>query len=387
MPEYLAPGAYVEEASFRAKSIEGVSTSTTAFFGPTQRAVENAPPVVTSAQEFARLCGDAATLMFGAVALPNYLAQAARAFFDNGGRRLVVFAVNRADGALPRAEDYGAAFARSAALDEISLVAAPGCSALPGVDAAAVAAELIRHVETVRDRFAVLDPPPGQTVAQVQAYRAGFDSSRAALYYPWVVTSAPGGGPAAELAAAPSGFVCGIFARTDLERGVHKAPANEVVIGASRFETDIVRDEQDVLNPLAVNCLRRLEGRGLRVWGARTLASDPQWKYVNVRRYFIYLEKSIERGLQWTVFEPDAEPLWSRLRATVEDFLLRQWQGGALQGDRPEAAFFVRCDRTTMTQADIDNGRVVCLIGVAVLKPAEFVVFRIGLKAAGAASA
>ena len=148
--------------------------------------------------------------------------------------------------------------------------------------------------------------------------------------------------------------------------------------GAIGFETLINTAQQEVLNPEGINCFRYFEGRGMRLWGARTISSDPEWKYLNVRRYFAYLERSIDKGTQWAVFEPNGEQLWANVRRTIEDFLLNEWQSGALLGDKPEKAYFVRCDRSTMTQNDLDNGRLICLIGVAPLRPAEFVIFRIG---------
>jgi phage tail sheath protein FI len=206
--------------------------------------------------------------------------------------------------------------------------------------------------------------------------RAQFDSSYAALYYPWVRVLDPLTGQ--PIFVPPSGFVAGIYARNDIERGVHKAPANKVVRLALGFERLLNKAQQEVLNPEGINCFRFFEGRGNRLWGARTISSDPEWKYVNVRRYFAYLEHSIDKGTQWAVFEPNGDPLWANVRRTIEDFLLNEWQGGALLGDKPEKAFFVRCDRSTMTQNDLDNGRLICLIGVAPLKPTEFVIFRIG---------
>ena len=158
----------------------------------------------------------------------------------------------------------------------------------------------------------------------------------------------------------------------------------EVVRGALRFEPAVNFGQQELLNPIGVNCLRALQGRGLRVWGARTISSDPEWKYLNVRRYFNYLGASIDRGTQWAVFEPNGEMLWANVRGTISDFLYNEWRNGALLGTKPEEAFFVRCDRTTITQNDLDAGRLICLIGVAVVKPAEFVIFRIGQKTADA---
>jgi phage tail sheath protein FI len=187
-----------------------------------------------------------------------------------------------------------------------------------------------------------------------------------------------------EVLVPPAGFIAGIYARTDNLHGVAKAPANEPVLGALRFERDINFAEQGILNPLGINCLRFFSGRGYRVWGARTASSDPEWKYVNVRRYFLYLEHSIDNSTQWAVFENNGPALWDNIRQTVESFLYSEWKNGALLGTKPEEAYFVRCDRSTMTQNDLDNGRMVCLIGVAVLKPAEFVIFRIGQKTADA---
>ena len=235
----------------------------------------------------------------------------------------------------------------------------------------------------------MLDLPPDQLPGEARTLRGLIDSRYAAVYYPWVVVSNPLARPGREdipreLALPPSGFVCGIYARNDVERGVWKAPANEVVRGALRFELDINFAQQEMLNPIGVNCLRYLSGRGFRVWGARLASSDPEWKYVNVRRYFNYLESSIDRGTQWAVFEPNGERLWANVRQTIADFLYNEWRNGALLGTKTEEAFFVRCDRSTMTQNDLDNGRLVCLIGVAVIKPAEFVIFRIGQKTADA---
>jgi phage tail sheath protein FI len=280
-------------------------------------------------------------------------------------------------------------------MDDVSIVSAPGHSSYAGADQTlflGIQQALISHAERTRAyRIAVLDTPPDQTVSGAQAVRSRVDSKYAALYYPWVVVANPLARPGAdnvarEIALPPSGFVCGIYARNDVERGVHKAPANEIVRGAIRFETEINFAQQGVLNPNGVNCLRFFPGRGYRVWGGRTISSDPEWKYVNVRRYFNYLERSIDRGTQWAVFESNGERLWANIRETVSSFLYNEWFNGALLGATPKEAFFVRCDRSTMTQNDLDNGRLVCLIGVAVLKPAEFVIFRIGQKTADARS-
>ncbi len=264
-------------------------------------------------------------------------------------------------------------------VEDISIVAAPGCTADYEHfrdDANAILGQLINHAERMRYRIAVLDSPPKQGIADVRKVRAKLDSKYAALYYPWVRVLDPV--TRRELDLPPSGFVAGIYARNDINRAVYKAPANEVVNLAIGFEQTLNKAQQEVLNPEGINCFRFFEGRGFRLWGARTISSDPEWKYVNLRRYFAYLERSIDKGTQWAVFEPNGERLWANVRRTIEDFLLNEWQSGALLGDKPEKAYFVRCDRSTMTQNDLDNGRLVCLIGVAPLYPAEFVIFRIG---------
>jgi phage tail sheath protein FI len=249
--------------------------------------------------------------------------------------------------------------------------------AVPGVTEEIVQQALITHCELLRYRFAVLDGRPGQpVVTDILAHRNNYDSKYAGYYGPWLTTVDLTTGRT--LLVPPSGHVLGICARVDNERGVHKAPANETVRGILGVELPFTDGEQDVLNPVGVNLTREMEGRGIRVWGARTISSDPEWKYVNVRRLFIFLEHSIDNGTQWVVFEPNNEALWARVKATIESFLFGVWKTGALMGTKPEDAFFVRCDRTTMTQDDIDNGRLVCLVGVAPTYPAEFVIFRIG---------
>ena len=311
-------------------------------------------------------------------ATTNAAGELERAFTLSGGL----------DGAEPVAANYSLALGELSGLEDISIVAVPGASAY--AEAQAINNLLISHAESRRAyRIAVLDLPRDQTPGQARTLRGLIDSRYAAVYYPWVVVPNPLARPGREdipreLALPPSGFVTGIYARNDVERGVWKAPANEVVRGALRFELDINFAQQEMLNPIGVNCLRYLSGRGFRVWGARLASSDPEWKYVNVRRYFNYLESSIDRGTQWAVFEPNGERLWANVRQTIADFLYNEWRNGALLGSKTEEAYFVRCDRSTMTQNDLDNGRLVCLIGLAVIKPAEFVIFRIGQKTADA---
>ncbi|RST21645.1 phage tail sheath family protein, partial [Streptomyces sp. WAC04770] len=249
----------------------------------------------------------------------------------------------------------------------------------------AVQQGLIAHCELMGDRVAILDPPPGLTPQQIRGWRteqANFDSKYATLYYPWISVADPASGRATLV--PPSGHIAGVWARNDDSRGVHKAPANEVVRGAVALATQLTKGEHDLLNPIGLNCIRSFPGRGIRVWGARTLASDPAWRYLNVRRLFNYLEESILAGTQWVVFEPNDDALWARIRRTVSAFLVNEWRKGSLFGLTPEEAFYVKCDRETNPPESIDAGQVICEIGVAPVKPAEFVVFRLSQLTDGA---
>jgi hypothetical protein len=233
--------------------------------------------------------------------------------------------------------------------------------------------KVLTHCTNNGDRFAILQSPPSPPTPG--SLRPTENSDFAAFYYPWLTIGHPETGRDQDV--PPGGHVAGIYARTDQERGVHKAPANEQVRGIRGLQKTVSKGDQETLNPRGVNCIRTFRGRGTRVWGARTTSSDPAWKYVNVRRLFLFVEESIEEGTQWVVFEPNNERLWARVRQTIRNFLTSVWNDGALMGTTPEGAFYVKCDRSTMTQNDIDNGRLICEIGIAPVKPAEFVIFRI----------
>jgi uncharacterized protein len=249
----------------------------------------------------------------------------------------------------------------------------------------AVQAAMISHCEKLGDRMAILDSPPNLTPQEVKAWRekeTNYDSKFAVLYYPWIKIAGPDG---KDMMVPPSGHMAGVYARSDNERGVHKAPANEVMRGAVQVVTPVTKGEQDLLNPVGVNCIRSFTGRGIRVWGARTLSSDPAWRYVNVRRLFNYVEKSIERGTQWVVFEPNDPDLWARVRRDVGAFLTGVWRSGALFGLSPEQAFFVKCDEELNPPEVRDRGQLIIEIGLAPVKPAEFVIFRLSQFSGGGA--
>lgn len=278
------------------------------------------------------------------------------------------------------------------ALDEVRLLACPDLMAgYDGSNSAkekirAVQAAMVHHCERMRYRFAVLDAPPGMNPQEIRAWRQGLgiDSSFGALYYPWV--EVPDLVGRSTKLVPPSGHIIGIYNRVDSERGVHKAPANETVTGAIGLEYQMSRGEQDILNPIGVNCLRSFPNRGIRVWGARTLDSGGAWRYINVRRLFIMIAASMDAGLQWAVFEPNDHRLWSRISRDVTGFLRNVWRSGALYGDSEEQAFYVKCDAELNTEEIRDLGQLIVEVGIAPVKPAEFIIFRL-MQWSGMASA
>jgi phage tail sheath protein FI len=237
---------------------------------------------------------------------------------------------------------------------------------------------IVNHCSNLKDRMAILDSPPGLNPQQVkdwQAANANFDSAFAALYYPWIEVADPVTGENIEV--PPCGHMAGIWSRSDDTRGVFKAPANEPVRGALDLATQVTRGEQDLLNPAGINVIRTFPGRGIRVWGARTLSSDSTWQYLNVRRLFNYIEESILEGTEWVVFEPNDQELWQRIKRTIAAFLTGLWRDGALFGATPEQAFYVKCDEETNPSDIVEAGQVVVEIGIAPVRPAEFVVINI----------
>jgi phage tail sheath protein FI len=301
---------------------------------------------------------------------------------QGGEVKALAVTTSQFEGNVARREGIGAL----EALDEVTMVCVPdlmssyqqGDIDLDGIKA--VQTMVLAHCERLKYRFAILDAPPDMSPQEIGDWRhkqAGYDSKYGALYYPWIEVPNPLGGNGTTLLVPPSGHLAGIYARTDEQRGVHKAPANEVVAEAIDLELNVTKEEQDMLNPMGVNCLRAFPGRGIRVWGARTLSSDPAWRYINVRRLFNFVEASIEAGTQWVVFEPNDEDLWARVRRDVTAFLRRVWLSGALFGSTPEQAFYVKCDGELNPPEVRDAGQLIIEVGLAPVKPAEFVIFRI----------
>ncbi|MFN0192542.1 MAG: phage tail sheath family protein [Aestuariivirga sp.] len=379
MPDHVLPGVHVEENGTGHYRIEGVPTATAAFLGETEIGPE-APTLVTSFAEYTQIFG-------GLAGNGKFMPHAVAGFFENGGQRLYVCRIIATPGEnAPSAPGFAGKVNSSLmallepAFGDTALIYAPGMTEASN---APVLQVMIDHCEAHRFRFAVIDSNMNESDLTAIDPRVRLrTTSRAAYYYPWIWVKETRSG--VQRLVPPGGHVLGIYARTDAERGVFKAPANEIVRGAIDLEFHIGREQQEILNPRGVNVIRSFPDRGIRVWGARTLSDDPEWKYVNIRRLFIFLEHSIERGTQWVVFEPNGERLWARVTDSIRLFLRSQWQAGALQGATERDAFFIKCDRSTMTQDDIDSGRLIYQIGVAPIRPAEFVVITIRQKTRGA---
>jgi phage tail sheath protein FI len=307
----------------------------------------------------------------------------------SGGSATVPVRVSADDYAGNAADRTG--FAGLEAVDTVTMLAVPDLMAAyqqGAIDLEAVQAvqlAMIAHCELMADRVAILDPPPGLNAQQVREWRvdkARYDSKYATLYWPWIKVFDPLAGQG--VFVPPSGHMAGVWARSDDTRGVHKAPANEVIRGVIDLELLITKGEHDQLNPQGINCIRAFPGRGIRVWGARTLSSDPAWRYLNVRRLFNFIEESVIEGTQWVVFEPNDMALWERVKRTINAFLVRVWRDGALFGSTPQEAFYVKCDGETNPSEVIDAGQLIVEIGIAPVKPAEFVIFRIAQFSGGA---
>ncbi|MBN1946169.1 MAG: phage tail sheath family protein [Bradymonadales bacterium] len=374
---YLSPGVYVEEVPSGNKPIEAVGTSTAGFIGECNVGPVNEPILCTNWSTY--------TKHFGDFSNSQYLAHGVYGFFNNGGT--IAFVCNV--GTMEQAEKDGKKLASKAALyigedngpgtrtglkaleevDEIALVIAPGQTD-PAIQDA-----ILSHCENMKYRFAVLDSPEAIEKGGVDKLPKPRDSKYGAYYFPWIEVYDPEKG---NIFMPPSGHVAGVYARVDAERGVHKAPANELIRGALGLRYSITKGEQDILNPKGINCIREFKGRGIRIWGARTISSDPEWRYINVRRLFNMVEASIEGGTQWVVFEPNDQSLWKTVTRNIKSFLSRIYMSGALFGDSPDKAFYVKCDSETNPPEVIDAGQLICEIGMCPVKPAEFVIFRIG---------
>jgi Bacteriophage tail sheath protein len=347
----------VREQGSSSRLIEGVATSVAAFLGPTSTGPRETPVHVASMADYVRTFGELDADDTGI---------AVRLFFENGGQSAYVVRSDAID---------GSGLEALAALDSFNLLSIPGTARLPR----AAAAQVVKAVAPIceeRRAFYVVDPPASLTATTITAWKEQMRATpNAGLYFPGLRVADPFD-PDALRDVPASGAIAGVIARTDVERGVWKAPAGtDARLQGVRSLTRAISDtDQGRFTAASVNTLRAFPGQGIRVWGSRTLASaaGTDFKYISVRRLLLFIEESLDRGLHWVVFEPNDEPLWRAVRQSIENFLLGLFTSGALIGRRPEDAYFVRCDRMTMTEEDIDKGRLICLVGVAPVRPAEF---------------
>jgi hypothetical protein len=382
MAQYMSPGVYVEEVPSGSAPIAGVGTSTAGFIGlvpdgatmPTKPdgtaytlAPAGEPQLVTNFTEFTSKFGEVASR----VDQHSVLGHALRGYFLNGGTRAWVTRVGSLT-AGQNSDPIDVALEALEAVDEVALVVAP-LKPPEGVDAVrmkAIREKLLDHCERLGDRFAILDSPEEVPALTADAINTTRESTYGAIYFPWIDVSGNGD------FVPPSGHLAGMYGRVDAERGVHKAPANEILRGALGLKYRVGKPIQDELNPKGVNALRAF-GSSIKVWGARTLKPGNEFSYINIRRLFLFLRESIDEGLQWAVFEPNTSDLWAKIVRNTSAFLENVWRTGALFGNTPDQAFYVKCDEETNPAAVRDAGQVVTEIGVAVVKPAEFVIFRL----------
>ena len=407
MPFYSTPGVYIEEISTGPRPIQAVGTSTAAFLGQAPKADAHLGEAVAinNWSQFVK------EFVPQENAKSTPLSHAVVGFFQNGGRRCFIVNMKEKTDAIAGGDRPRTGLKLLEEVDEVAIVAAPGYTDIKSYDA------LLTHAESLKDRVAVLDAPEdvrnvellkkvasepvparpgrdvpagGQGAPQAPNPPEGLRPRKSergygAFYFPWLVVADAFSSKGDLVTVSPSGHVAGIWARTDATRGVHKAPANELVRGALNLTYRVTSEEQGELNSLGINCIRFFPREGTLVWGARTLADEAsEWRYLNVRRLFNMIEESILQSTRWVVFEPNDMSLWKAIRRDVKAFLTLVWRDGALMGASPEEAFFVKCDAETNPNEVIDAGQVVTLIGIAPVKPAEFIVFRIGQHAGGA---
>jgi Bacteriophage tail sheath protein len=378
MPTSRMPGVYIWEVSSGSKPIEGVGTSIAAFVGLAPGGPVNRPIRISSWTQFAKVYSDRLEAESGPFAPDAYLAYAVHGFFENGGRICWTVRTGRQRSGLEEA------LGSLAAIDDIAMVSVPDRMQR----SRALESALVEHCKAAGNRMAILDPPPGLRPREVLDWRMkipGRGSESAALYYPWLEVTDPLS--SRPILVPPSGHVAGVWARTDGTHGVQRAPTDAAVLGVQGLGYAIRKDELGDLGRAGINSIRSFRGRGIRVWGSRTLSSDPEWQYVNIRRLFLYIEASLDAGTQWVVFEPNDEQLRKELRDSISRFLTRLWMDGALMGATPEEAFLVKCDEETNPPDAVESGQVVVEVGFAPLRPAEFVVLRISRLTAGASKA
>src|SRR5467141_198896 len=376
---YKSPGVHIESAGGRYVPLERVETGVTAFLGVTERGPRNQPTRVGSFEQYESVFG----------ATDSFMTHALRGFFDNGGRTAYLLNVAAEGGLDPTPDDFIGLQGTEArglqaleAIDDIDLVVAPdlmfhyrrSVGFQEPAHVRAVQRAMVEHCEKLHDRFCLLDPLPGHDLEEVLRWRAGFDSSHASFYFPWIKVRK---GEEVLAPIPPSGHIAGMIARNDRQEGVHRAPANQPLQGLVDVAQRVRKRQRDHAFDRRVNTLVPFPGRGIRIWGARTLSSDPAFVQINVRRLMILVRKSVEKYAQWVVFEPNEPTLWKRIIRSVDVFLGDLWKQGALVGAAQDEAYYVKCDEETNPPEARDAGELLCEIGISPVKPAEFIVVRI----------
>jgi phage tail sheath protein FI len=376
---YKSPGVHVESAGDRYVPLERVETGVTAFLGVTERGPRNQPTRVGSFEQYESVFG----------AADSYMTHALRGFFDNGGRTAYLMNVAAEGGLDPTPDDFIGLQGTEARglqalepIDDIDLVVAPdlmfhyrrSVGFQEPAHVLAVQRAMVEHCERLHDRFCLLDPLPGHDLEEALRWRAGFDSSHASFYFPWIKVRK---GEEVLAPIPPSGHIAGMIARNDRQEGVHRAPANQPLQGLVDVAQRVRKRQRDHAFDRRVNTLVPFPGRGIRIWGARTLSSDPAFVQINVRRLLILVRKSVEKYAQWVVFEPNEPTLWKRIIRSVDVFLGDLWKQGALVGAAQDEAYYVKCDEETNPPEARDAGELICEIGISPVKPAEFIVVRI----------
>jgi phage tail sheath protein FI len=375
---YKSPGVHIESAGDRYVPLERVETGVTAFLGVTDKGPRQLPTRVGSFEQYERVFG----------AGMSYMTHALRGFFDNGGRTAYVLNVD--SGSFdPTPDDFiglqgvePRGLQALERIDDVDLLVAPdlmfqykrSVGFQEPEHVLAVQRAMVEHCEKMHDRFCLLDSLPGHDLKEALEWRGHFDTSHASFYFPWIKVRM---GEEVLSPIPPSGHIAGLFARSDKAEGVHRAPANQPLQGLVDVAQRVRKRERDYAFDHRINTLVPFPGRGIRIWGARTLSSDPSFVQINVRRLFILVRKSVEKYAQWVVFEPNEPSLWKKMIRSIDVFLGDLWKEGALLGGTRDEAYYVKCDEETNPPEARDVGELICEIGISPVKPAEFIVVRI----------
>ena len=370
MVKIIRPGKYIREISKSIKTIEGITTNTTAFIGVSEKGPQDYAMPISSFAEF--------QANYGSFLKGNWLAYAVQQFFNNGGTRLYIARVSCTDKRSPTESDYQSAFSLLDSIKDINLIA------VPGIGSPSIFSFGSNYCEKRGDSFFLGEMKESDTsLVKAQSFfnRVAVKNSFGAVFFPWIKIKDPANFSPNPIAVPPSASVAGVIARTDIARGVWKSPAGPEsnIVDAVGLVANVSGQEQNSFNNMGINTIRSFPGRGIFIWGARTLgtSSSSEYKYISVRRLSIFIEQSIQQGTQWVVFEANEKPLWENIRTVVSNFMMGLFKAGALQGSKPDDAYFVKCGKDTTTQMEINQGILNITVGFSPLRPTEFSILKI----------